>query len=324
MSLDVSVVIPTYNRRAELLACLDRLAAQTLPQGRFEVVVVSDGSTDGTAEAAREQGQALGLDLSVLEGEHEGPGAARNLGVARARGSVIAFVDDDVRVDAGWLAAGLRPFGDSAVGGVEGRTDAELGPDSLYWFNVSNTAGGQYPTCNIFYRKSVFDEIGGFDTRFTRAREDSDLAFRVLDAGHDIEFEPAARVSHRSHHDSPLIPLFIASTQPDSVLLWRKHPGRDDLRAQVYPSDLAKTALAVGALLALATGHPGSAFGFGLGFSMLVGRTMAREVIWSRCLRPELLFGLLAAYTLQPFANLFWLIVGHWRVGRGTPPTRPV
>jgi len=207
---------------------------------------------------------------------------------------------------------------------VEGRTDAEHGPSSLYRFNVSNTEGGQYPTCNIFYRKTVLDQMGGFDTRFARTREDSDLAFRVQDAGHRIEFEPLARASHRSHHDSVLIPLFIASTQPDSVPLWHKHPGRDELRAGVYPSDVAKVILALGVLAALVAGQPVATLAGAFGFSFLIFRTMNREVIWRRCRRPGVLLGLVVSYAAQPFANFFWLAIGQWRVLRGRSPTRPI
>ena len=91
-----------------------------------------------------------------------GPARARNAGSRHARGPILAFVDDDVLVHSGWLAAGLEPFSDPTVGGVEGRTEAEFAPASLYRFNLDNLHGGVYATCNMFYRQDLFAELGGF------------------------------------------------------------------------------------------------------------------------------------------------------------------
>jgi glycosyltransferase involved in cell wall biosynthesis len=310
MPPEVSVVLPTYNRRDRLLGCLRRLAAQTLAPDRFEVVVISDGSSDGTAAAARAAADGLPFPLTVIEAPHGGPGSARNHGIARARAPVIAFVDDDVEVDPSWLAAGLAPFADPDLGGVEGRTEAVLGDDSLYTGNVSNPDGGIYPTCNIFYRKSALEEAGGFDLAFQRAREDSDLAFRILARGHRIAFEPRALARHRSHRRTVLLPLQNARALPDTVRLHRKHPGRDRLRTLVYGSDLAKIALVIAAVVALAAGHATIALACAAVFAALVARTMLREVVFPRALRPDRLLGLVAVYAILPFAHLFYLGVG--------------
>ena len=78
MSIAVSIIIPTFNRRARLVRCLEFIAEQRYARDRTEVIVVSDGSTDGTAAAAREAGDRLGLELLVIDADHGGPGSARN------------------------------------------------------------------------------------------------------------------------------------------------------------------------------------------------------------------------------------------------------
>src|SRR6516165_9610456 len=90
----VSVVIPTFNRLARLQQVLAALSAQTYPRDRFEVVVVSDGSTDGTDEFLAEA--AAPFELTVVTQPNQGPAVARNRGVASARGSIVLFIDDDV------------------------------------------------------------------------------------------------------------------------------------------------------------------------------------------------------------------------------------
>ena len=94
MQLTVSVVVPTYNRCDRLHRVLTALAAQTFPRTSFEVIVVSDGSTDGTDEYLRSDRPPLQL-VAVMQ-PNRGPGPARNAGVERARGRLILFVDDDV------------------------------------------------------------------------------------------------------------------------------------------------------------------------------------------------------------------------------------
>ncbi len=90
----ISVVVATYNRRAVLARTLPTLFAQDLPPGQYEVIVVVDGSTDGTAEWLR--GLRPRQAFRVLEQPNLGPAAARNAGLAAARGGLILFLDDDI------------------------------------------------------------------------------------------------------------------------------------------------------------------------------------------------------------------------------------
>jgi glycosyltransferase involved in cell wall biosynthesis len=105
MRPELSVVIPTHNRREFLRACLDSFEQQSAPAGSFEVVVVIDGSTDGTAEMLSEF--APSFELSVLTQPQAGASAARNAGAADARARVLLFVDDDMTASSSHVAAHL-------------------------------------------------------------------------------------------------------------------------------------------------------------------------------------------------------------------------
>jgi len=127
-----SVVIPTRNRRATLAALLDRVDPQATAAGA-EVVVVDNGSTDGTPELLRPleaQGQ-----LRVVREPTPGATRARNAGARAARGDVLAFVDDDALPADGWLAALLAPFANPRVAAAGGRV-------SLRFAGAPSTAEG--------------------------------------------------------------------------------------------------------------------------------------------------------------------------------------
>src|SRR5947209_12797417 len=94
VGLDVSIVVPTYNRRASLERLLRALDEQTYPFDRFEVIVIDDGSDDGTPEQL--QALTTRYQLRVLGQPHQGPAAARNMGVSNAEAPLILFLDDDV------------------------------------------------------------------------------------------------------------------------------------------------------------------------------------------------------------------------------------
>ena len=100
---DVSVVVPTYNRPAQLQSCLGSLAASEYPRNRFEVIVVDDGGqTDLEAVVGRFRSS---MNVSLMRIEHAGPAAARNAGARRARGEYLVFTDDDCVPSPEWLGA---------------------------------------------------------------------------------------------------------------------------------------------------------------------------------------------------------------------------
>src|SRR5215204_1041339 len=119
--------------------------------------------------------------LAVTQG---GPGAARNAGLRLATGDLVAFTDDDTIPDPRWLTEGVRAL-NAGADAVSGRTIVPLGdrPTDAE-ANVQGLERATFPTCNVLVKRTWLDRVGGFDPRFRRAyREDSDLEFRLLDAG---------------------------------------------------------------------------------------------------------------------------------------------
>jgi glycosyltransferase involved in cell wall biosynthesis len=101
---DVSVIIPTYNRKETLLRCLKHYERQTFSLDRFEVIVVDDGTTDGTWEMLNELQGKLKYRFSCHRKENGGPGPARNLGIRNAVGEVLLIVGDDIIPDCNLLS----------------------------------------------------------------------------------------------------------------------------------------------------------------------------------------------------------------------------
>jgi glycosyltransferase involved in cell wall biosynthesis len=194
----ISVVVPTFNRAYGLAVCLEALLAQDYPD--YEIILSDDGSTDSTAEVAARYGR-----VHCIRGENRGPAAARNRGLVQARGEIVAFTDDDCRVPSDWLsrlAAGYARYPHVAgVGGYLDPPDAVVRRNTFAryerytTFEFYHQGRGEvvsglddYPgggASNMSYRKSVLDQVRGFDEWFPyAAAEDHDLRVRVHALGH--------------------------------------------------------------------------------------------------------------------------------------------
>jgi GT2 family glycosyltransferase len=192
----VAVVVATRDRAARLAELLESLRGQTLARERFEVIVVDDGSRDGTAALL-----ASADDVRVVtRAVGAGPAAARNEGWRVARASLVAFTDDDCVATPGWLEAlvGACLARPGAI--VQGRTAPRederdrLGPFSRsLWVD----GGPYYQTCNIAYPRELLERLGGFDAdAFPFVGEDTDLAWRAIESGASVAYEPSAVVHH--------------------------------------------------------------------------------------------------------------------------------
>jgi hypothetical protein len=153
----VSVIVPAHNAEATIAATLAALARQRF-DGRHEVIVVDDGSSDATARIATAAG------AQVISHPHaRGPAAARNSGRQEARGRLLAFTDADCEPTDGWLAAGWAAAADADLvqGSVRPTPGAEVGP----WdrtLRVSESSPRLYESANLFVRPELFDRLGGF------------------------------------------------------------------------------------------------------------------------------------------------------------------
>jgi len=191
--VDVSVIIPTHNKVAELGRCLEAVLGQQL-DGSFEVLVCDDGSTDGTRERM-ETWSSSEPRLRYLRQPNRGPAAARNLGIRHAQAPLVAMTDDDTIPDPGWLRKLVEAVGRPGAVAVEGRVTPgrPLGPAETA---PVNDAGGVYLTCNLACRRDALLEVGGFDERFPYAAfEDCDLAAKLRARG-EMVWAPEAVVVH--------------------------------------------------------------------------------------------------------------------------------
>jgi len=196
----VSVIVCTHNGERTLAQCLERLRG--LAYEDFEVIVVDDGSTDGSADIARAHGATL------VRTEHRGLSFARNAGVARATGEVVAFLDDDAYPDSDWLhyvAAALRDNAHAGMGGPNIPPDDDglvadcvaAAPGGPIHVLISDREAEHVPGCNMAFRKSALEEVGGFDERFRVAGDDVDVCWRLQESGRTLGFSAGAVAMHR-------------------------------------------------------------------------------------------------------------------------------
>ncbi len=195
----VSVVVCTYNGARVIRDCMEGLMRLEYPD--FEVIVVSDGSTDQTSQIVSE------YPFRLISTENRGLSSARNTGMLAATGEIVAYTDDDARPDPHWLQYLAHSFKKYGFAGVGGPNVAPAG-DGLIADCVANAPGGpvhvllsdrvaeHIPGCNMAFRHDVLQEIGGCDPLFRVAGDDVDLCWRVQHAGGTIGFHPSALVWH--------------------------------------------------------------------------------------------------------------------------------
>jgi len=204
--LAVSIVVPVYNDPEGIRSTLDSLVNQTVPRTAYEVVVVDNGSTDGTRDVVAQFVDRFENVRLEVESEIQGSYAARNRGIQTARGSVLAFVDADMTADPDWLRR--------AVTAMEA-TDAPYLACDVELYPPENEEGlvGKYnrltdlrvdrylrrmrfaPTCSLLVRMSLLKEVGPFDPRF-RSSGDLEFGHRVDNAGRTMYYAPEVQLYH--------------------------------------------------------------------------------------------------------------------------------
>jgi GT2 family glycosyltransferase len=308
----VSVVVPTYRRTDLLERCLAALAAQRLPPEDYEIVVVHDGPS----AAARPTVQAVAPGAVYLElTERRGPAAARNAGWRAARAPIVAFTDDDTIPDAGWLAAGLAAL-EEGVDAVQGRIAMPIGRRPTdYERDAAGLATAGFVTANCFCRKDVLERVGGFDERFELAwREDSDLYFRLLEAGARIRRADDAVVVH------PIRPAGwgVSVKQQRKIvfdaLLYKKHPRlyRQHIRRAARWDYYASVAALAVAIAAAGAGAPEWAYPAAAVW-LLLTLCFALQRLRQTAKSPSHVAEMLVTSALIPPVAVFWRAAGALR-----------
>ena len=201
----ISVIVAAYNCRDTISKCLESL--NSLDHPSYEVIVVDDGSTDGTPELCE-----TFSGVEVIRLDRGGPSRARNTGVRKARGKLVAFTDSDCFVDSHWLKELEKGFIGPDVAGVGGdqispADESEMGKRIQEFLKISGFVTRYIQTkaafgetthnasCNSAYRKIIFEEIGGFDEAQFPG-EDLELDIKILRKGYRLIYNPAAVVGH--------------------------------------------------------------------------------------------------------------------------------
>src|SRR5580698_1359935 len=214
----ISVIVVNWNRRELLKKCLDALARQTYP--RFEVMVVDNGSTDGSVDLVNRMAQGFPVALRlIVNSNNRGFCAANNQGFAETEGSLIALLNNDAEADPNWLqeleevsrktedtgmvASKILVWEDPSRidkighlmypdGQNRGRGTGQI--DHGQFDRVQETL---WPDgCAALYRRAMLDEVGGFDEEFFAYADDAELGLRARIAGWTCLYAPGAVVRH--------------------------------------------------------------------------------------------------------------------------------
>jgi glycosyltransferase involved in cell wall biosynthesis len=248
----VSVIVPTHNGREPLLTLLESLRAQTLPPERFELVVIVDGSTDGTAEAL--DAACAPFVIRHRWQENRGRAAAVNAGVELARGERVVLLDDDLEPVPDFLAAHLRHHGGGrrigVVGAVRSPPGGADGPFPQYWMRrFEHFLAGleQHPeqlswaetyTGAFSVRRADFIDVGGFAEAFDGyGLEDFELALRLVRSGVELRLSGDATAYHGYDKDFAVASREAQSRGRSAVIFGSLHPEINS--SQFGPRDLA-------------------------------------------------------------------------------------
>lgn len=242
MSLRLSVIIPTYNRRHTLSRTLPTLFDQSLSPTDYEVIVVVDGSRDGTVEYLRNLRAPCAL-VVLSEPVNHGQGNAENIGLTAARGEFVLLLDDDLLCDRNLLAAHLRAHASSpglfVIGKVPVAAESrqtlltELiaethshAAERFYQAQPGGWPGALFIGTNVSAPREQVLKAGGFDDQFTRMYESVDHGLRLLSLGLKLQFAPNAR-AHQIYEKSAknYVHPECYWRGRNSILLARKHPG---------------------------------------------------------------------------------------------------
>ncbi|MGK2937499.1 MAG: glycosyltransferase, partial [Solirubrobacteraceae bacterium] len=202
----ITAVVCSYNGAKTIDGCLRALRRVDYPD--LEILVIDDGSGDGTAAVAEAHG------VRVITTENRGLSAARNTGAREARGEIVAYVDDDAMPVSTWARYVGRTFATTAHAAVGGPNVPPEGGKNVARA-VSSAPGGpihvllddeiaeHVPGCNLAVRRDALLSIGGFDEQFRIAGDDVDLCWRIQEAGWTVGFSPAAVVLHHRRGSVP-------------------------------------------------------------------------------------------------------------------------
>ncbi len=206
----LSVIIPVLNAEKTIAQCLTAIEQQDYPNDRYEVIAVDNGSTDDTIAILNTHPQIK----FIQDSQRRSPAYARNAGIKKARGEILAFLDADCRANPDWLSKIASAFSDPSIGAVGGEILAWEPKTLVERYQayrkilsieyIKATPFGSFPvTANAAYRARVFQEIGSFHPDLP-ATEDLEFARRMRrETRFTIQMCEQAVVYHKNRQDIP-------------------------------------------------------------------------------------------------------------------------
>ena len=220
--MKISIIMPTFNRKAVLSFAIDALCKQTITYSDYELIIVSDGSTDGTNDLLVNKKKEVPFSLSYISQDHKGVGAARNLGIREAKGDIILFMGDDIIPTPAFLEEHIRTHDEYNYGrvAVQGYTvyhpDLSITP-FMYWlanggfgfaynafFDRKEISYKYLYTSNVSINRSFISDKIYYNEKFPMASsEDTEFGYRLTKSGYKIIFNKNALAYH--YHPTDII-----------------------------------------------------------------------------------------------------------------------
>ena len=226
----ISIIIPAYNEENNIADCINAVLNQDY-RGKYEVIVVDDGSRDNTIKILKKFKK-----VKIFRQKHKGPAAARNLGIRKAKGEIVIFTDSDCIPEKTWLQEMVKPFKNKKIIGVQGRYKSkqrnltsrftQLEIEDRYDRLKKQKYIDFLSTYSTAYKRAILIKNGGFDETFlTSSGEDPELSFRLENEGKMV-FNFKAIVYHR-HPDN--LKQYLRTKFWRAfwrILLYKKYPSK--------------------------------------------------------------------------------------------------
>jgi len=224
---NVTIIVPVYNAERALGRLMASLRTQDYPRDRVEIILVDNNSTDNTVEVIRQYDDAIGLSFNDWQSSY----ASRNVGIERASGEVLAFIDADCWAHPQWLKAGVTKLMDDNLDRVAGRVEFVLSAhpniyeifDSARNFRQADfvNRGWSGAGC-LFIRKALMREIGPFDPHLI-SNGDCEFGLRATRAGKTLGYAPEAVIYHRARASLKALVKKWIRTEYGAAQVYRRH-----------------------------------------------------------------------------------------------------
>lgn len=253
----ISVIIPTHNRREILVKSLTALFHQSVPKEHYEIVIVDDGSTDGTETYIQSILQSSPVQTHYFSQMNKGPAAARNLGIRQAKGDIVLIIGDDIITTPTFIEEHEKSHSNhpniliGILGYITWSPELNVtpfmhwlengGPQFSYYqieqrIDVTDDIVCYFYTSNISFKKKLFEDYGYFDEDFPYAAfEDTELGFRLRKSGLHLLYNKNAIAYHYHPMTLESVSRRMQKVGESMHILFRKQPDIIPIMKGIFP-----------------------------------------------------------------------------------------